>query len=90
MLTAQGANAPGGAKSYLVDGNMTGGFAFLAYPAEYRNSGVMTFVVDANGIVYQKDLGPKTADVAKGMTSYNPDKTWMTTGEPPVADSDSN
>jgi len=90
ILTAQGANAPGGAKSYLVDGNMTGGFAFIAYPAEYRNSGVMTFVVDANGIVYQKDLGPKTVDIAKGMTSYNPDKTWMTTGEPPVADADTN
>ena len=63
---------------------MTGGFAFVAYPAEYRNSGVMTFLVDQNGIVYQKDLGPKTADIAKAMTSYNPDKTWMTTGEPPA------
>jgi hypothetical protein len=81
ILTAQGANAPGGAKNYLVDGNMTGGFAFVAYPAEYRNSGVMTFVVDQNGVVFQKDLGPKSADLAKAMTSYNPDKTWTTTGE---------
>ena len=89
ILTAQGAHAPGGAKSYLVDGNMTGGFAFVAYPAEYHNSGVMTFVVDANGVVYQKDLGPKTADIAKGMTSYNPDKTWTTTGEAPDSDSTS-
>ena len=62
---------------------MTGGFAFVAYPAEYRNSGVMTFLVDANGIVYQKDLGPNTLETAKAMTAYNPDKTWTTTGEPP-------
>ena len=62
ILTGQGANAMGGAKSYLVDGKMTGGFAFVAYPAEYRNSGVMTFLVDQSGIVIQKDLGPKTVD----------------------------
>ena len=77
ILTGQGANVPGGAKSYIVDGKMTGGFAFLAYPAEYRNSGVMTFLVDQNGIVYQKDLGPKTDDIAKDITTYNPDKTWV-------------
>ncbi len=64
MLTGQGANVKGGAKSYIVDGKMTGGFAFVAYPAEYRNSGVMTFLVDATGVVYQKDLGPKTAELA--------------------------
>jgi hypothetical protein len=85
ILKGQGANAPGAAKSYIVDGKMTGGFAFLAYPAEYRNSGVMTFLVDQNGIVYQKDLGPKTDDIAKDMTTYNPDKTWVVAnadGEP--------
>lgn len=83
ILKAQGSNAPGGAKDYIVDGNMSGGFAFVAYPAEYRNSGVMTFLVDKNGVVFQKDLGPNTTEVAKGMTAYNPDKTWTTTGEPP-------
>ena len=75
-LTAQGANVKGGAKSYIVDGKMTGGFAYVAYPAEYRNSGVMTFLVGPDGVVYEKDLGPKTADLAKAMTAYNPDKTW--------------
>jgi hypothetical protein len=55
---------------------MTGGFAFLAYPAEYRSSGVMTFVVDQDGIVYEKDLGPQTAEVAKTLTQYDPDTTW--------------
>ena len=76
IITAQGAAAPGGAKSYIVDGKMTGGFAFVAYPAEYRNSGVMTFVVNLNGAVYEKDLGPKTADLAKAATAINPDTTW--------------
>ncbi len=82
ILTGQGANAIGGAKNYLVDGKMTGGYAFVAYPAEYRNSGVMTFLVDDSGIVIQKDLGPKTADIAKAMTTYNPDKTWVTAEVP--------
>jgi hypothetical protein len=76
IITAQGAAAPGGAKSYIVGGKMTGGFAFVAYPAEYRNSGVMTFVVNLNGAVYEKDLGPKTADLAKAATAINPDTTW--------------
>lgn len=76
IITAQGAAAPGGAKSYIVDGKMPGGFAFAAYPAEYRNSGVMTFVVNLNGAIYEKDLGPKTADLVKAMTAINPDKTW--------------
>jgi hypothetical protein len=88
-LKAQGAHAPGGAKNYIVEGNMTGGFAFVAYPAEYRNSGVMTFLIDKNGVVFQKDLGPNTVDTAKAMTSYNPDKTWMTTGAPPEPDPNS-
>jgi hypothetical protein len=76
MLTAQGPSAKGGAKSYVVNGKMTGGFAFLAYPSDYRNSGVMSFVIDQSGVIYEKDLGPKTANLAKAMTTYNPDKTW--------------
>jgi hypothetical protein len=76
ILTAQGAHAPGGARSYLNDGKMTGGFALLAYPSEHGSSGVMTFVVGAQGVVYQKNLGDKTAEVAKGMTSYDPDDSW--------------
>ncbi len=55
---------------------MIGGFALVAYPAEYRNSGVMTFVVNHAGTVYQKDLGPRTAEIAKQMTSFDPDRTW--------------
>jgi hypothetical protein len=76
VLKAQGANAPGGAKSYLVDGKMTRGFAFVVYPAEYRSSGVMTFIVNQDGIVYEKDLGPRTAEIAKALTAYNRDATW--------------
>ncbi len=76
ILTAQGNNAEGGAKSYLVNGNMVGGFAFVAYPAVYRSSGVMTFIVNQNGVVYQKDLGPDTAKIANAMTEYDPDSTW--------------
>jgi len=75
-LTSQGKNAPGNAKSYLVNGKMTDGFAFVAYPAEYRSSGVMTFVVSGDGPVYEKDLGNKTAVLAKGMKEYNPDSSW--------------
>jgi hypothetical protein len=69
----QGANAPGGAKDYVVDGKMTGGFAVLAYPAKYRSSGVMTFLVDADGNVMQKDLGPKTENWLQKIGTYNPD-----------------
>jgi hypothetical protein len=76
VLTGQGAAVPGGARSYLVDGKMTRGFAFLAYPAEYRSSGVMTFLVDQNGIVYEKDLGRRTAEIAKSLTHYDRDATW--------------
>ena len=64
ILTAQGPAAPGGKKSYLVNGDMTGGFALLAYPAKYASSGVMTFMVGPNGVVYQKDLGQDTATLA--------------------------
>ncbi len=76
MLTAQGKNCPGGDTSYIVGGKMTRGFAFVAYPAEYRSSGVMTFIVDKQGIVYQKDLGKDTVAIAKAMTKYEPDATW--------------
>jgi hypothetical protein len=76
FLTKQGDKAKGGTKDYLVNGKLTGGFAILAYPAEYRNSGIMTFVVGKDGIVYQKDLGEKTADIAAAMTEYNPGGGW--------------
>jgi len=76
ILTAQGKNAEGGAKSYLVNGKMVGGFAFVAYPAVYRSTGVMTFIVNQNGVVYQKDLGPDTEKIASAMTEYDPDSTW--------------
>jgi hypothetical protein len=76
LLKGQGVDGNGGAKSYIVDGNMTGGFALVAYPADYRSSGVMTFLVDQNGTIYQKDLGDQTVDLAQRMAEYNPDKTW--------------
>jgi hypothetical protein len=76
ILTSQGRHAPGGARDYLVDGKMTGGFAFVAYPAEYRSSGVMTFIVDGSGTIYQKDFGPDTTKLAEAMTAYDPDSTW--------------
>ena len=76
ILTKQGAAAAGGELEYIVNGKMIGGFALVAYPAEYRNSGVMTFIVNHAGTVFQKDLGPNTAQVAERMTAFNPDKTW--------------
>jgi Protein of unknown function (DUF2950) len=76
ILTNQGPHASGGAKSYIVNGVMTGGFAFVAYPAEYRSSGVMTFIVDESGTIYEKDLGPDTTKTAKAMTAYDPDSSW--------------
>ncbi|HEY3153582.1 MAG TPA: DUF2950 domain-containing protein [Candidatus Binatia bacterium] len=76
ILTAQGKDAPGGAYSYLVKGKMIGGFAVVAYPAQYGNSGVMTFIVNHEGKVFQKNLGPNTPSIAKSMKEYNPDKTW--------------
>ncbi len=81
ILTRQGKNAPGGAKSYIADRKMTGGVAFVAYPAEYRSSGVMTFIVSQDGVVYQKDLGRKTEVLAKSMTGYNPDSSWQKSDE---------
>ena len=76
ILTAQGKHAPGGAKSYLSNGKLTGGFAFIAYPAEYRSSGVQTFIAGPDGVVYERDLGPATAKIATSMTQYDPDLSW--------------
>jgi hypothetical protein len=76
ILTKQGPHAPGGAKNYIVDGKMSTGFAFVAYPVEYRSSGVMTFIVDKSGAIYEKDLGPDTTKLAQAMTVYDPDRTW--------------
>ena len=76
LLTGQGKDAPGGAYDYLVKGKMMGGFGVVAYPAQYGSSGIMTFIVNHDGVVYQKDLGAKTASVAQAMTKFNPDKTW--------------
>jgi hypothetical protein len=83
VLVRQGKNAPGGAKAYIVNGKMTGGFAFVAYPAEYRSSGVMTFLVNEDGVVYQKDLGKRTGALAKAMKDYNPDSSWRKSEEQP-------
>ncbi len=76
ILTKQGANAKGGAKDFLMNGKLTGGFAVLAFPAEYRNSGIMTFMVGKDGVVYQKDLGEKTIEIAQGITDYDPSDGW--------------
>jgi Protein of unknown function (DUF2950) len=77
ILTRQGKNAPGGAYNYVINGNMIGGFALVAWPAEYGKSGIMTFIVNQQGLVYQKDLGEKTAKVASSMKRYDPDPTWQ-------------
>ena len=77
ILRGQTKNAPGGAKSYIVNGKMTEGFAFVAFPAEYRSSGVMTFIVGVDGEVYQKDLGKQTAVLAKAMKEFDPDSHWQ-------------
>ncbi len=77
ILTRQRKNGPGGARNYIVNGKMTEGFAFVAYPAEYGSSGVMTFIVNEDGVVYQKDLGKRTAVLAKAMKEYKPDSTWQ-------------
>jgi Protein of unknown function (DUF2950) len=90
ILTRQGKNGPGGAKSYIVNGKMSEGFAFVSYPAEYRSSGVMTFIVSQDGVVYERDLGKKTDVRAQALKGYNPDSTWQkaeeqqeeTAGEP--------
>jgi hypothetical protein len=83
IVTRQGKSAPGGAADYIVGGKMTGGFAFVAYPAEYRNSGVMTFIIGKDGVVYEKDLGKKTDTAAKSIKSYDPNATWKKSGSMP-------
>jgi Protein of unknown function (DUF2950) len=76
MLYKQGSDAKGGAKDYIVNGKMTGGFAVVAYPAQYGDSGIMTFIINQAGVVYEKDLGKTTSEVAEAMTEFNPDKSW--------------
>jgi hypothetical protein len=76
ILTKQGEKAPGGTQDFIANGKMTGGFAVLAYPVEYRNSGIMTFVIGKDGVVYQKDLGEKTTDLGSAMAEYNPGDGW--------------
>jgi hypothetical protein len=82
ILTNQGANAPGGARDYLDEtGLLTGGFAAVAWPAKYGNSGVMTFVINQRGIIFQKDLGADTEQAAAAITSFDPDESWVPTGD---------
>src|SRR5262245_19549698 len=76
IVNGQGTSAPGGAKQYIVNGQMTGGFALVAWPAKYDATGVMTFIVNQDGVVYEKDLGPETATRAISITRYDPDGTW--------------
>ena len=79
ILYSQGRHAPGHSKNYIVAGKMTGGFAFVAYPAEYRSSGVMTFIVGSDGVVYEKDLGKNTESIVKAMKKFDPDSSWRKT-----------
>ncbi len=76
ILKGQGSNAPGGQVDYVDSGKMVGGFGLVAYPARYGVSGIMTFLVNQAGIVYEKDLGPRTEEIASAVTKYDPDKTW--------------
>ena len=82
ILTGQGADAKGGAYAYIAGGKMIGGFGLVAWPANYGNSGVMTFMVNHDGVVYEKDLGPGTEAAAQKITKFNPDKTWKVVEEP--------
>jgi hypothetical protein len=81
VLTRQGKNAPGGKYNYVINGNMVGGFALVAFPSNWGKSGVMTFIVNQRGKVYQKNLGPNTLKIAQAMEEYNPNKTWTPTKE---------
>ena len=76
-LAGQGKHAPGGARSFTGNGAMTQGFAFVSFPAKYQSSGVMTFIVNQDGVVYQKDLGKKTPELAGAMSAYDPDRSWV-------------
>jgi hypothetical protein len=84
ILKSQGSNAPGGEREYVAGGKMTSGFGLVAYPAQYGVSGIMTFIVNQLGTVYQKDLGPKTEELAKAMTKYDPDNTWKQVEQTPA------
>jgi hypothetical protein len=77
ILTHQGKHAPGGKYNYLINGNMVAGFAFVAWPASYGQSGVMTFIVNQRGRVYRKDLGPTSGKLAENIAEYDPDPTWQ-------------
>jgi hypothetical protein len=77
ILTRQGKHAAGGRYNYIINGRMIAGFALVAWPAEWGNTGVMTFIVNQQGKIYQKNLGPKTVKIARGMTTYDPDDTWV-------------
>ena len=77
MLNGQTANTPGGAKQYVINGKKTGGFAFVAYPAEYGNSGIMSFIINQDGVLLQKDLGKTTTQIATAMTDFDPDPSWQ-------------
>lgn len=77
ILTAQGSAAPGGAYDYLIKNRLTGGFALVAWPVKYGDSGVMSFIVNHEGVLYEKDLGPKTATTARAMKQFNPDSSWQ-------------
>jgi len=81
MLKKQGIHAPDGAKDYVVNGRMIGGFAFVAYPAEYGNSGVMTFIINQDGMLFQKDLGKTTKETATAMSEFDPDASWTSVAE---------
>lgn len=81
LLTSQGKNAPGGKYDYVINGNMIGGFALVAWPAEYGESGIMTFIVNQQGRVYQRDLGANTAKAVKKMKAYDPDKNWQVSAD---------
>ena len=85
ILTKQGSSAKNGAKDYLVNGNLKDGFAILAWPAKYRDSGIMTFIVGEDGVIYEKDLGEKTADLAAAITSYDPNREWSVVLKPEPA-----
>ncbi len=76
ILTSQGAHAPGGKRNYIVEGRMSGGFALLAYPAKWGDSGIMSFLVNQDGIVFEKNLGPQTAEIARAITQFDPDLEW--------------
>ncbi len=76
VLKSQGSAAPGGKYDYVINGNMIAGFALIAFPADYGSSGIMTFIVNQQGRVFQNDLGPDTTKLARQMTEYNPDSSW--------------